>query len=512
MKRVMLMYDILIVDDEAVERQVIRFLLDKFGFPFRITEAANGQQALALLEKRRCHVLFTDIKMPFVDGLELAKQARELYPDLHIVFFSGFDDFEYARQALSLRIVNYILKPVNPVELQKTMAALVEQLRASEQTAKRENSLRGAVRRSALLQLLNGVRPERLAELYPQWDFAFLSGYHRMLLLQLDREQKPEALLPWETIGDLLPGDSQCLTLKPGSGLVLFSGKKHQTRWYRELEEKLRAAVGPNCHTELSHSFEDPGQIHGIYTQLKKTLRDRSYFRAGEEQQTPAPESDREAALLKQLGTDLQLKDAGGLRLHMEELLEACRKKHSRSGAQVRYLCTKVVTLLLDILPGDSVASFDEYARTISEERFPVVEEMLRELTEQAAAEFQAAGQVRSHAVLLAKQYIHSHYRDVLSLNIIAEKVHLSPRYLSALFMEEEGLGLNRYIKKVRMNKARERLLGTNMKVSEICEEVGYTNLSYFCKSFQDEFGMTPDKFRSLPKEGKGAGNDPKSL
>ena len=102
------MYDILIVDDEAVERQVIRFLLDKFGFPFRITEAANGQQALAFLEKRRFHVLFTDIKMPFVDGLELAKQARELYPDLHIVFFSGFDDFEYARQALSLRIVNYV--------------------------------------------------------------------------------------------------------------------------------------------------------------------------------------------------------------------------------------------------------------------------------------------------------------------------------------------------------------------------------------------------------------------
>ena len=141
-----------------------------------------------------------------------------------------------------------------------------------------------------------------------------------------------------------------------------------------------------------------------------------------------------------------------------------------------------------------------------------MVEAMLRGLTKQAVAEFEVVGQARSRGVLLAKQYIHSHYRDVLSLNIIAEKVHLSPRYLSALFMEEEGLGLNRYIKKIRMNKARELLLDTNMKVSEICEKVGYTNLSYFCKSFQDEFGVTPDKFRSLPKEGKGAGNDSKSL
>ena len=186
------MYEILIVDDEAVEREVIRFLLNKFEFPFNVTEAANGQIAMELLEKRRFHVLFTDIKMPFVEGLELARWARDRYPDLHIVFFSGYDDFEYARQAFSLKIVNYILKPVNPEEFRKTIDGVLEQLRIEEDSARRVASAKGAVRRSALLQLLNGIPPERLKVMYPQWDFSFLSGYHRMLMLRMERRSSKQ--------------------------------------------------------------------------------------------------------------------------------------------------------------------------------------------------------------------------------------------------------------------------------------------------------------------------------
>ena len=81
---------------------------------------------MALLQKKRFRILFTDIRMPFVNGLELAGQARLLDPELHIVFFSGFDDFEYARQALSLRVIDYILKPVDPEEFQKTVAGVIE--------------------------------------------------------------------------------------------------------------------------------------------------------------------------------------------------------------------------------------------------------------------------------------------------------------------------------------------------------------------------------------------------
>lgn len=498
------MYEILIVDDETVEREVIRFLLNKYGFPFAVTEAANGQVAMELLEKRRFHVLFTDIKMPFVGGLELARWAREHYPDLRIVFFSGFDDFEYARQAFSLRIINYILKPVNPEEFRKTMADVLEQLRSEEDSARRAASARGAVRRSALLQLLNGIPAERLKVMYPQWDFGFLEDYHRMLMIRMERRsslQEEGTYLPWEELQPLLPENSQCLTLKPDTGLVLFDGKRHQTRWYQELAERLvtciRRLSGSDCRIEISHSFDTAEQICPVYMQLKQTLRDRSFIRADQEEAHRGDETVSDDMMLSRLGTDLRLGDAESFRQHMSALLDSCRKRQSSSGAQIRYLCMKVLTLLLDYLPNDAGVSFDKYAGAIQEEHFSSIERRLLELTERIAAELEAGQQSQNHAVQLAKQYIRKHYGESLSLNMIAEKVHLSPRYLSALFVEEEGIGINRYIKKVRMRKACELLRTTNMKVSEICVQVGYSNLSYFCKSFQDDFGMTPDKYRS---------------
>lgn len=515
----MSMYEILIVDDEPVEREVIRFLLKKFELPFHVTEAVNGQQALELLAKRHFHILFTDIKMPFVDGLELARQARDLFPDLHIVFFSGYDDFETARQAFSLGVVNYILKPVNPEEFRKTLTGILERLRERESSARREVSVRGAVRRSALLQLVNGVTPERLRQMYLQWDFGFLEEYHRMLMIRLDRniQNDVEIYLPWEELQQLLPEESQCVTLKPGSGLILFGGRKHQRRWYQELAVQMAGCVqtvtGVACFIEVSHSFDGPQEIHKVYTELKKALGDKVFFAsntpAGSNARTDGPDSDE--VLLKRLETDIRLKDARGLRKHMAALLDACRMK-PRSSGQIRYLCTKTVTVLLDSLPGDSGTTFDHASRTIQESQFSTIEQLLLELTEQVAGELEKAQQFQSHGVLLAKQYVHQHFGEGLSLNVIAEKVHLSPRYLSALFVEEEGVGINRYIKKVRMQKACELLLGTNMKVSEICTMVGYSNLSYFCKSFQEDFGMTPDKFRSLPPGelpvGKGTADD----
>lgn len=511
-KQVMVMYDILIAEDEPVERQVVRFLLEKYGLPFRVTEAANGQQALELLEKQRFHVLFTDIQMPFVDGLTLARQAREENPDLQVVFFSGHGDFDYVKQALSLQAVSYILKPVNPEEFYKTFLGIQEQLRVLETSANREKSVKGAVRRSALLQLIGGVSPKRLETLYPQWDFSFLEGYHRMLLLRMERQGDGDPVLPWTLVQTLLPEEVQCVTIKPGCGLVLFEGKRHQSGWYRELTDRILIKIrenGGRCRAELSHSFETPEDIQRIYQEMTASLRDKAFFVGEERTERNAQDSGDGRVLLKGLESDIRLRDGRGLTEHLGAFLEYCG---GLSSTQVRYLCTKALTLLLENLPGDTGASFAAYGKVIQEESFARIRSLLLELTHTLAAEFTEEQKPQSHAIVLAKQYIHQNYAQPLSLNIIADQVHLSARYLSSLFMEEEGIGINRYIKKVRSQKASELLLGTNMKVNEICERVGYANLSYFCKCFQEDFGMTPDKFRSQPNQGKGVPHDTKKV
>ena len=505
------MYEILVVDDEAVEREVVRFLLNKYGFPVTVTEAANGREALAALRKKRFRILFTDIQMPFLNGLELARQARELVPDLHIIFFSGFDDFEYARQALSLRVIDYILKPVEPENFRKTIAAAIEQLQKQEQAAKEKEEARSVVRRHLLRQLLTGVSPAQLAALYPQWDCSFLREYHRLFLLGLS--PAPEGVVfPGELAEELLPDHCHCVNLKPGLSLLLFSGQRHQGKWYRELSDRIAGYIrkihGVECLIQISCEFHGPEEMYPAYLEAEQALLESAFFLSEKEPEQEAHSCSSNETMINTLGGDIHMRDGAGLRQHMRAFLEDFRRQQPHSHVYIRYLCTNIAKVLLDALAGSPQENFDTYARSIWAESFSDIEKRLLELTEKVASRLEQEVQTQNHGVAMAKQYIRKHYGESLSLDILADVVHLSPRYLSSLFMEEEGIGINRYIKAIRMGKAQELLTETNLKVTDICERVGYTNLSYFCKSFSEFYGVTPDKFRTMSAGEKGASHD----
>ena len=122
------MYRILITDDEKTERDCIRFLIQQTQLPLEIQEAEDGLSALHILKDWPADILFTDVQMPVMDGLELIHTALSLLPNLKPVIFSGYADFEYARTAIKLGVENYILKPVVPDELFKTLTSLIQQL------------------------------------------------------------------------------------------------------------------------------------------------------------------------------------------------------------------------------------------------------------------------------------------------------------------------------------------------------------------------------------------------
>ena len=104
--------------------------------------------------------------------------------------------------------------------------------------------------------------------------------------------------------------------------------------------------------------------------------------------------------------------------------------------------------------------------------------------------------------VATVKKYIYQHYDEDLNLEMLAEKVYLSSGYLSFIFKKETGMNLNRFIRVFRMEKAKELLCNTNMKVAQISEKVGFANVSYFCRSFREYYGSSPESYR------KGTGED----
>lgn len=106
------MMNVLVVDDESTEREGIKNLIEQHKFPFRILEAENGQAAEKILNRNSIDILITDVKMPLMNGIELCEVARKVQENLKIVICSGYGEFEYARSAIKLGVVNYLLKPL----------------------------------------------------------------------------------------------------------------------------------------------------------------------------------------------------------------------------------------------------------------------------------------------------------------------------------------------------------------------------------------------------------------
>lgn len=130
---------ILIVDDTKAERDCIKALIDRFDLPLEPTEASNGREALQMLDIKRYDILLTDVKMPFMDGLELCKVALNRYPTLKAVIFSGFDEFEYAKTAISLGVKEYFLKPISPEEFCKSITWLITEIATQNRHIEHQN-------------------------------------------------------------------------------------------------------------------------------------------------------------------------------------------------------------------------------------------------------------------------------------------------------------------------------------------------------------------------------------
>ena len=123
------MYTLIIADDEEELRRAIVERVDWAAIGFEVVgEAENGAEALELVETLQADLLLTDIRMPFISGIELARQVREIRPAMSIAFLSGYDDFSYAQQAIQYNIISYLLKPLSLEELTEEMIRIREKM------------------------------------------------------------------------------------------------------------------------------------------------------------------------------------------------------------------------------------------------------------------------------------------------------------------------------------------------------------------------------------------------
>lgn len=261
------MYRVLVVDDEKLEREGIRFLLSMEEGEWEIYEAANGKLALNELRKHPVDLMLTDIKMPHMDGLELSKKAREEYPDLEIIIFSGYGDFAFAQEAIRYGVTDYVLKPVDPDRFHDTIQKIQKEI------ASRKNKEQQSIKEKSFLQqyflqsyLYSGDR-ERLKEAEGIVDFAIWEQWHCAILIESDESF-------FDSASDEVPLEIQAelrrsffyLNLNGRQSLLLFKDVYcDYTLVAKNVYSLLKRLHPARFHLAVSRLLTDTGNCRGSW-------------------------------------------------------------------------------------------------------------------------------------------------------------------------------------------------------------------------------------------------------
>lgn len=532
------LYRIILVDDEEEVRKGIIRKIDWEALGFQVVgDAENGQDALEKIEQLEPDVVMTDIRMPYMDGLTLTSWIRQKYPSVKVLIFSGFDDFEYAQQAIKLNVTEYILKPVNVEELTRILNKVRENLDQEIEQRRDVDLLRESylsslpiLRELFLNDMVRGNMPaENIRQKLEEYKIDIL-GAEKWLtaVINVENEATEETGLTLHQEKELIPISVKSLledNLKDYCRFTAFNSAVGVT---------LIAAVdGERKQTSLIDLLGD------ICKEIKRILQVTvtigiGYFSRELEQLPAAYQSAVDALGYREIvGTgktiyinDMEPVSRGKLQLETrdeadliavvkfgtrEKIEAAARSFAARmEGArvhmrQLQVYQMSIMNCLIRLMQQQDLelrAMFgtDEmYGKVIYGNMKP--EEFASVITEVGCRMNEAMNRERDKTakkvILEAKQYILDHYQDPeLSVDVMCRQLHMSPAYFSTVFKRETGQTYIAYLTEVRLDKAVELLNTTDDKTYVIAQKVGYQEQNYFSYVFKKRFGISPTKFR----------------
>ncbi len=525
-------YKVLLVDDEEEVIDVIERKIhwDMLGFDV-VGSANNGVKALELVEKLQPDVVITDIKMPYMDGLELSRRLNEDYQNIHIIIFTGFDEFEYAKEAVHLEIEEYMLKPINALELSDCLKRLKSTLdREREEKLNVEklanyfnaslpvlqtnlfvSLIEGRVSESDYEKFLNAYRIDMKGPLYCCAIF-HTSEHHvpegmNPLLLSMSVEQqiKDRIADTWKCkVFTYLGNTVLIIEIDSEDAMAdLTDACDRFCRWaYRVMGAVVTAGIGRVCDSLLSINISYDGAREAVsYRVLYGTQRAINIAEV-------APKEQK---------IDIQYEDANmhdlikaihiGSRKNIETAVNnEIERLHRTSKTMSRYKLTlmEMVGTFYRFCANNFI-DFDNFSGVSNPyEKVPEMDEstLTSWLVETATAISDELKNARNNTsrrmVTDAQSIVVDRYMEPdLSLDTVCSELGVSNSYFSSVFKKETGKSFITYLTDFRMDNAANLIIETNEKSYKIAEQVGYQDANYFSYVFKKRFGMSPSKYRT---------------
>ncbi|WP_225446569.1 response regulator transcription factor [Paenibacillus rhizovicinus] len=512
----------LIVDDERFEREGVKFLIEKYGLALETFEADSGESALAFIKQNPVDILFSDIRMKGMDGLELAACIRELDIPVKVIFMSAYGEFEYAQRAIDLKAIRYILKPVQVEEFLKVVQQVIrsceeEQLEQAQKLRMEEAYRNEAyyTKQKLLSDLILGktaALPDESAPIELPFPVAGLDGSPHVRLVMLDSRHRFFDLLDQDferRLAEVIRSGFEVAHLNEFQSLLVMEADAEQTREQlieggKRLLQWFRETYGGDVSVVIGGCAGDIKQLYHQFHALESMLEYKFFFDEGTVLLANPDSSDASAQsfsadeALEELKTSIGRSRYDHAKLRFEQLFDELHNSDRFQVVYIKYMCTEIVKALFDASANKSAETFKQNLERIY--KAPKLSDLRRIVLAILEESIQPAATGTSESVRKVIEdivrIIECEYGTDLSLESLAERVYLSPSYLSHLFKKHMGISFNKYLTLHRMEKTKELLLTTNRKIVDIGLEVGYGNFPYFSTLFKTHYGKTPSQFR----------------
>ena len=523
-------YTLLLVDDEDEVRGRISSLIDQNSGFVIVGKAGNGHDAYELVEELHPDVVLTDIKMPFIDGIELAKLLKRDFPTVKVAFISGYDEFKYAQEAIKLNVISYLMKPITSQEINQFLKDLKNRL-DDEYSRKFNNDIALKHYQDSLPLVVNHLINNLLIseedakepiQRLKQYGMRIDDGPYLVALMDIEYTDEVVELIALEKlkvlVNELMESTFSTHVLKHNQlvqGGILILLKAQNDSLLREMDaflyELLQTAeqyMGMRVRVGVSSLFTDFAYLSTAYQESKKALRYGKLLNTGRIVYITEAEN-RETKRVVLDPDDIKLIENAarfGSNDELHNLLyQRLEKLKSQPDVILNHdlLVISLANILLNFAQSISADTDDIIGHSLVERMMEHQDlDCLFEWTEttlmQLRKRYIDSSRSRTDEILeKAIHYVDEHYADSdLSLNVVCDYLDISISYLSMLLKRQKNLSFNKYVVQVRMEKAKELLRTTNLKIIDISLSCGYNEVYYFSHSFKKHTKMTPKQYR----------------
>ncbi len=537
------MLKVFLVEDESIVREGLKNNIPWHEYGYQFTgEASDGEMALPMIRKIRPDVLITDIKMPFMDGLALSRIVTQEIPDIKIVIISGYDEFEYAQQAIRVGVEQYLLKPITKNTLRKVLLEVREKIESEQEQRSYLETFQNEMkeyenyaRRSFLEKVFSGVfSVQQIYEEAAKISLDLDGPCYNLALLNLQvKRQNPEyAMQEPEGVGEVREALFRYFLRFPKYLIfqwnislygVLIKGEADQMEELKEQciyniekicsqqvfslewcvavgEPVERLSLLPECYAKvnhiLAHRFFNP-QRHILTEKDAEELLPGKDLKSFASVDSAKVNPDIIEGFLRE-GKQEEIKDfVNGYLAGVKDALES-RLFRDYLLLNVRFTTVNYMERIgvnqQDFLPEDD----DQKVREASGSGANIDAYMLELLGRALALRDRENENQGKHVLKKGLKYIEENFsEESFSLNSVAGAIGVSSNYFSSIFSQEMQITFIEYVTKKRMEKAKKLLSQTQLHSSEIAGEVGYKDPHYFSFVFKKTVGCTPREYRN---------------